>query len=283
MRSSREAGRGHAKVQHGKAEAKAKRQKHRTRDRYALEENYPSTPESILERTNDRLNSLGKQVFALFPFSEHFDRWLTDVRVVMSEFELSPDVILDDQFVKERSDILSNIELALEENRRKEALAEEPVRRLSKDRALLEQLQKEHAVMINDIEERRNREVRRLSNSVNTLKRELRRIDGLKTGIFRGLSKKAKESMQAEATQKLKAAESELELIIKDFTTKEDRLRREQEKETRPIREQMQAEQKEIDQQMIDASFQARQASCEALANAVDALVQRKGPQANQA
>jgi hypothetical protein len=270
-------------VQRGKAKAKAKRQKHRARDRYAFEENYPVTSENIVERTTNRLNNLGKQVFALFPFSEHFDRWLTDVRVVMSEFESSPTISLDDQFEKERSTVLSSVELALDERRRREALAEEPIRRLSKDRALLEQLQKEHAATVKETEGRRNREAKRLSSGVEALREELGRINGLKTGIFRGLSQKAKAQMQAEATQKLKASESELASALKGFSAREEGLRNEYEKKTRPIIEQMQAEQKEIDEQMIDASFQARQAACEALAKAVNALVERRSSLVNQA
>jgi hypothetical protein len=270
-------------VQRGKAKAKAKRHKHRARDRYAFEENYPATSENIVERTTNRLSNLGKQVFALFPFSEHFDRWLTDVRVVMSEFESSPTISLDDQFEKERSTVLSSVELALDERRRKEALVEEPIRRLSKDRALFEQLQKEHAAVIKEIEGRRHREARRLTNSVEALREDLGRINGLKTGIFRGLSQKAKAQMQAEATQKLEAAESELASAVKGLEAKEERLREEYEKKTRPIIEQMHAEQKEIDEQMIDASFQARQVACEALAKAVNALIERKGSRVNQA
>jgi hypothetical protein len=277
MRSSRESGRGHRKAQREKAKGRVKRQKQRSRDRYALQESYPATSENIVETTNNRLRNLGKQVFALFPFSEHFERWLTDVKVVMSEFESSPTMILDDQFVKDRSSILSSVELALHEGRSKEASSEEPIRSLSKNKALLERMEKEHDSMVKEIEGQKNREARRLSSSVQALKEELARIDQMKTGIFRGVSQKAKAQMQTEATQRLKAAESELASTTNDFAAKEERLREEHEKKTRPIIEQMQAEQKEIDDQTIDWSFEPRRVACEALMSAVNALVQRKG------
>jgi hypothetical protein len=264
-------------VQHEKAKAKVKRQKHRPSDRYALQETPPPTSEIIVERTNDRLRNLGKQVFALFPFTEHFERWLTDVRVVMSGFESSLNMSLDDEFLKERSSILSNVELALNEGRRKEASAEEPIRSLSKNKALLEQIEKERASMVKEMEGRKNRDTRRLSSSIQALKEELARIDRVKTGLFRSVSKKAKAQMQVEARQRLKATESELASTTKDFAVKEERLREEYEKKTEPIIQQMQAEQKEIDDQMIDWSFEARRAACEALMNAVNAVIQRKG------
>jgi hypothetical protein len=260
-----------------KAKGRVKRQKHRSRDLYALQENYPATSENIVERTDNRLRNLGKQVFALFPFSEHFERWLNDIKLVMSEFESSPTMSLDDQFVKDRSSILSSVELALDEGRRKEASSEEPIRSLSKNKALLERMEKEHASMVKEIEVQKNREARRLSSSVQALKEELARIDQVKTGIFRRVSQKAKAQMQAEAMQRLKAAESELASTMKDFAAKEERFREEHEKKTRPIIEQMQVEQKEIDDQMIDWSFEARRTACEALINTVNALIERKG------
>jgi len=51
---------------------------------------------------------------------------LTDV---LSEFESSPNISADDQFVKERSQILSIVKIELEERRRKEGFFS---RRLSK-------------------------------------------------------------------------------------------------------------------------------------------------------
>ena len=75
----------------------------------------------------------------------------------------------------------------------------------------------------------------------------------------------------------LSQAEKEFSLAMQDFAAQQERLKAEYEKRKQPIVDQMGAEQKEIEDGDIDHSLEARQAACEALVNAVNALVQKKG------
>lgn len=271
----RNSGRGRGIPRHEKA--KAKKQKHRLGIDYVPYQDHAATSGEVVERTLRSLRNLGKQVFAISPFSEHFGRWLVDVRVVLSEFESSLDVAPDDPFFKERSQILSNVERQFEERRRREASADKAARSLADNRALLKRMEDGYSAEKKAMEERKASEVKRLSSNVNCLREEADRIGRMKTSIFRGVSKKAKMQKEAEAAQRLSQAEKELSLAVQDFAAQQKRLKAQYEKRKQPVIEQIGAEQTDVEEREIDHSLEARQAACEALVNAVTALVQRKG------
>jgi len=274
--SRRSSGRGYRQPRREKAKAKAKRQKRRAGSGYTSEENHALSREEIADRAVTRLRNLGRQRFALFPFDEYFGSWLMDLREVLSEFESSPTISVDDLFVKERSQILSSVELELEKRRRERVSREEATKVLSDNRALLGRIEEEYATRTRRTERQRNSEIKRLSSNIKGLREERDRIARTKTGIFRALSKKAKEQREAEATQRLNSAQRELALAAQRFTAEQERLRDEYEKRKQPVIEQIQAQQKEVENQEIDWSVETRRAACEALANAVNALFQRK-------
>jgi hypothetical protein len=276
IRSSRDSGRGHGIPRHEKAKAKARR-KRRTRGSYVSKENHVPTLEDVVDRTINRLRNLGNQRFALSPFDEHFSRWLSNLRDVLSEFESSPTISVDDQFVEERSQILSNIELELEERRQKRASHEEAIESLSNNRVLLERIEEEYAARTREIERRKDSEIHRLSSNVDGLREELGRIAQMKTGIFRAVSRKAKAQKEIEATQRVDSAQEELALSVQHFTAERERLRDEYGRSKQPVLEQIRYQQKEIENQEIDGSLEARRTACEAILNAVNALLQRKG------
>lgn len=259
-----------------KAKAKAKGRKRRSSGSYISEENHAPTPEGVVERTLNRLHNLGNQIFAISPFSQHFGRWLIDLRVVLSEFESSPNLNVDDQFVKERSQVLSNVELRLEELRRRETSGEEAFKSLSDNRLLLVRIEEDYAAGKKEIKERKRTQIKRLSSNVDSLKEELKLIARTKTGIFRAISKKTKAQKEAEATQRLNSAQGELAFAVQHFAAEQERLRDECERKKQPLIEQVRKNQKEIENQEIDGSLEVRRAACEALVNAVNTLLQRQ-------
>jgi hypothetical protein len=276
MRSSGSSGRGRAGPRRKKARAKAAREKRRSSSRYLLEERHVPTLEEVSARTLNRLRGLGNQRFALSPFSEHFGRWLVDLRDVVLEFESSPTIRVDDQFLKERSQVLSNVEVDFEERRRKEATLDGIIKGLSGNRILLGRIEEECTDKTKEIERRKANEIKRLSSSIDGLKEELDRIARIKTGIFRRVSEKAKAQKEAEATQKLNSEQKELALAMQNFSAEKEKLKDEYEKKKQPIIEQMLDQQKEIDNLEVDGSLETRRAASEALINAVDGLLQRE-------
>jgi DNA mismatch repair ATPase MutS len=241
-----------------------------------LEENPVPTSEEAAEKTLSRLHNLGNQTFAFFPFSEYLDNWLVNLKGVLTDFESSPSISVDEQFVKERSQILSNIELELEKERRKETSLKEAVKSLSNSKAILERIEEEYATGVTRIEGRRNSEIKHLNGKIDSLKAELADIARMKAGIFRAVSRKAKKQKERETTQKLNAAQRELELVAQNSTAEKERLRDEYERNKPPVIEQIRAHEKEVEHIETDGSLEDRRLACEALVNAVNGLLQRK-------
>jgi hypothetical protein len=274
MGSPRASGRGNGTPRHEKAKARGR--KHRSIGRSIGEEKHVATMEEVADRTLKRLRTLGSQRFASSPYSEHFDRWLMNLADVLSEFESSPNISVDDQFIRERLQILSDVELALEERRRKEASLEEAIRSLSNSKNLLERIKEEYATRAREIEGRKNSEIKRLYSNIDSLRGELDDTVRMKTGLFRGISKKARDQKETETTQGLNTGQRELELAMLDFTVVQERLRDEYERKRQPVIEQIRDRQKKIENLETDCSLEDRWFACEALVDAVNALLQRK-------
>src|SRR5208283_2305150 len=209
-------------------------------------------------------------------FSEHFDRWLVNLTDILSEFESSPNISADDQFVKERSQILSIVKIELEERRRKEASLEGAAKNLSNNKNLLERIKEEYATRTREIKRQKNSETKRLNKNIDSLRKELDYIVRMKTGIFRGISKKDREQKEIETTQELNTVQRELELAMLGFTEVQERLRDEFESRRQPVIEQIRDCQKKIENLETDGSLEDRWFACEALIDAVNTLLQRK-------
>lgn len=269
---------GHASEIRRRKKAKTRRPKHRFSNRYLLEKNDIAPSEEVVKKTLSGLRGLGNQIFAVFPFSEYFDDWLENVRGVLSDFEFNSAINTDNQFNEECSQILSNLELELDERLHKEASYDLAMKSLSDDRRLLERVDEEYATKTGEIERRKNGEIKRLSRTVQDLKEELDRLAQVKTGIFRSMSKKEKAQKEAAATQRLNFAQDKLESVVPNFSAEQERLLKEHTKTHQPIAERIQNLQKEINSIEIDGSLDVRRAACEALANAVNALFKRMPP-----
>ncbi len=167
-----------------------------------MEENQVATQEEVVTGTLNRLRNLGNQRFVLSPFSEYFNDWLTSLKNVMSEFESNPIISLDEQFVEERSQILSNVEVELQKRQQKESSREGIVKSLSENRLFLERIEAEYAARTREIKVQKNNEIKRVSRKIDDLKEELDRTTRIKTGIFRAVSKKAKAQKVARSNSK---------------------------------------------------------------------------------
>ena len=274
MSSRRSAGRGRGKTPHEKS--KAKEQKKRSSGKYLLEESQVPTSEEIVEKTLGRLHNLAVQIFAFSPFSQYFDDWLLTLKSVLSEFESNPAINVDDEFVKERSQVISNVELKLAERRREEAALGEATQKLADQNHLLVQIDTEYATATRKLSSRRNSEIQRITRNVHDLEEEVDRIGRMKTSIFTPFSKKAKSHRKAEATQNLNSAKGELESVVQNFTVEQEKLHDEYEKRKQAVIRQVRNLEKEVEVLETDGSAVERQVACEALINAVNALLQRK-------
>ncbi len=228
-----------------------------------------------MKRTFNALNHLGNQRFILSPFSEQLNLWLTSLKNVLFEFESSPGIAVDEQFTKERSQIILNIELELKKRQDKEAHSGETAKNLSANKALLEQIEQEYRAAMKTFGKRKEAETKALSSHIKDIKGELERIAQMKTGILRRVSKITKAQKEAEARRRLEVVEGKLSKTVDRFNAEQEEVRIECETRKEAVSKQIQEDEKEILSQEIDDSLEARHVACEALVNTANSFLQR--------
>jgi hypothetical protein len=241
-----------------------------------LEESEAPNFREIVDRTLVRLRSLGGQVFAFSPFSQYFDDWLLSLKSVLSEFECNPAVNMDEEFVKKRSQVMANVAVKLDERRSEEAVFEETTRKLAEHKTLLVQTDTEYSYATQKLATERRSEIKRLTRSINDLETELEEINQTKVSIFNPLARRAQTHKKSEISRKLEASKRALDSEVKALEAEQKKLRSEYEKKKQDIIKQVQILEKKVGGSETDRSADDRHTTCEALANAVNELLQRK-------
>jgi hypothetical protein len=242
-------------------------------------EKHTSTEREISEGTLKRLHTLGSQKFGSSPFSEHFDRWLTNLESVLGEFESHPNINVDGQFVRERTETLVNIKLQLEGRHRKEASVDQEIKNLAYCKSHLGQINSEYLSSAAEIKAQKNAEIKRLNSNIVRLKKNQDEVIQMKTGFFRGVSEKDREQKEIAVAQELSDKQTELELAILDLKTKQKQLREEYERKREPVLEQIKHFKKIIRNLETDDSLEERWFACEVLIDAVNTFLQRRATQ----
>jgi hypothetical protein len=270
--SRRSAARQYSRSAH---EKKAKEKKQRSGSKYLREEAPEVTAQVIVEKTLGGLSKLGNQIFALSPFSQYFDEWLVNLRQIISEFESNPAIKVDEQFVNERSQIFLDVEGALAENRLQESNVTGEAKELADANHLLVEADKEYAIKTRELSFKRNAEVQRLTHKIHELEDDVASQEEIKISIFKPMARRRAAEKLAQTRQDLKSTKNELEVALQSFTAEQERLHDSYEKKKQEITEKVESLHKELEKLETDTSIDARQAACNALANAVNALLQR--------
>jgi len=266
-----------------KPKQRARAERREENSDYEYGERQAPNSKDIIERTFNSLYHLGSQRFAIPPYHEHFDRWLLNLRSVLSEFESSVPAGVDDSFTQDSARILSDIESALQERRLKEVSREEAIRvlgqKLSEARSLLAQVEREHATKAKELSGERDRAVKPALTRIGKLRGELNHIVRMRAGFLRGISKKTKVQKTAETTQRLDLTKKELANIEKSYATEHEKLEAEHESKRRQLLQQIEGYQKEIESlelgSEVNDALEPRQLACDALITAIDSLLQR--------
>jgi hypothetical protein len=243
------------------------------------EEKHFATEKEITEVTLKRLHVLGSQKFGSSPFNEHFDRWLIDVAIVLGEFESHPNIGVDDQYVRDRSQTLTVIKQQLEKRSKKESSLDQEITNLTYYKNRLKQINTEYAKIMAVIKKRKKLEIKRLNRSIEQLKKEQDRVIRLKTGFFRGISRKGKEQKEIDIGQKLNVKQRELELIVLAFSVEQKKLREKYEVSREPVVERIKKFQKIYKNLETDGSLEERWFACEELVDSINSFLQRKSTQ----
>jgi hypothetical protein len=249
---------------------------HRSVGRQVEEEKQPATEREISEATLRRLHTLGSQKFGSFPFSDHFSRWLANVEAVLSEFISNPNIGIDEQFSAGYQQTLAAIKQQLEDRSRKENAIEKEIKNLSCCKKLLEHINTEWATTANTLATKKKSEIKRLNQEIEGLKKEQEKVIRMKTGFFRGISKKEREQKEIAIAQRLNDKQTEVELAVLNFKAEQKMLREKYETKREPLLEELKRFKKNIRELETDGSLEERWFACEALTDAVNSFLQRK-------
>lgn len=260
-----------------------KSDKERASGSHVFSEGHVLTSKEVFDRTLNTLSRLGNQKFPIPPFYEHFDQWLIRLQTVLSEFESNPLITVDEQFTKQYSQVLSDIEQALKERREKEVSREEEIRKINQNlldaRNLLARTEHEYTTKKTEIASRKKRIVKPVAGKVEKPRKEQNRIVQSRTGFFRSLFKKAQTQREAEATQIPGSTKRELSRIEQPFADEQERLQDEYNRRKQEILEKIANHQKEIEDlevnMPIDDAVSLRHEACESLVDTVNALLIR--------
>jgi hypothetical protein len=269
--SRRSAARQFSKSAH---EKKAKEKKQRSGGKY-LEEETEISAKEVVEKTLGNLSRFGNQIFALSPFSQYFDDWLMNLRQMTSEFESNPAIKVDEQFVKERSQIFLDVEGALAEKRLQESNLTGEAKELADNNHLLVETDKEYAGKTRELSFKRNADVQSLSTKIRELEDDVAGQEEIKISFYKVMARRKAAEKLAQTRQALKSAKNELEVTLQNFTAEQEKLHDYYEKKKQEITDRVDALHKELEKLETDTSLDARQAACNALANAINDVLQR--------
>jgi hypothetical protein len=258
---------------------KAKEKKQRSAGKY-VEEEPEISAKGVVEKTLGILSRLGNQIFALSPYNQYFDDWLVNLKQTISEFESSPAITADEQFVKERTQIFLDVEAALAEKRLLESNITAEAKELADNNHLLVETDKDYAEKTRELSNKRNSEIQRLTRKTKELEEDVATQEEIKISFFKPLARRKAAEKLAQTRQELKSTKNELEVALENFTVEQEKLHDNYEKKKQDITERVEALNRELEKLEVDTSTEARQAACNALTNTVNSLFGRTLPTA---
>ena len=256
-------------------EKKAKEKKQRQGAKYLRDETPQATAQEVAEKTINGLGKLGNQIFALSPFSQYYDDWLVTLRQNLSEFESNPVIKVDEQFVKERTQIFLDIEGALAETRLQESNLTAEAKALADNNHLIVEADKTYAEKTRELSNKRNSDVQRLTSQIRELEEQQAIQQDVKIGFFKFREKREAAEKLAKTSKDLAEAKTELEMTLGNFTAEQEKLHDNYAKHKQELNETSDRLHKELEKLETDTSTEPRQTACNALSESINGLLKR--------
>ncbi len=264
-----------AKFQKSSNQKKSRTKKPKTGAKYLKEETAEPTLKEIAEKTVASIERLGNQTFALSPFSQYYDDWLVNLRQVVSEFEVNPNVKADETFTKEREQAFLDIQSALAERRMQETTISDTEKTLHDVNHELGDADADYAEKNRGLSNKRNADVTRLTVRIKTLEDDVSQQQNLKFGFFQYGAKKAAAKKLEQTQQELTAAKNQMEVTLQNFTLEQDKLHDSYVAKKQELSAKSDGLRKELEKLEVDTSVEVRKEICTRLNTAVNELVKR--------
>jgi chromosome segregation ATPase len=238
-------------------------------------------PSELCANTVNAIDHLGNQRFALPPFSEHFQRWLNDIKALLADFENRLPEAIDNQYNENVRKLLLGIQEELGklisiEKASNESLADLQ-RKLTATESSLSKLEHEHAAQARELRKRYEVSFDKLRKEMDTLDRQRRAVLQQKAGILQRIFKRS-DSRLTESANALQVKKNTLGASKDELKKKLGRLGIEYEKEKKQILAEQQTIRDKLAESRgnsLDDAMEFRKAVCQQLRNAVTEAVNR--------
>ncbi len=190
----------------------------------------------------------------------------------MTDFESQSNIYVDDQFAEDRSRIFLDVEGTLTKIKVEEANCSAVEKALAYNNHFLVETDKEYAEKAKQFTLKRDAQLQILSNRVNELDRQLKAQE--EENKHKILKKKT-DDKTPQLMQNLKTAKCDLEAAQKNFSDEQHKLNEDYEKKKQDIMKEVESLRRKLEELEADTSVESRQAACQALSSAVNALVER--------
>ncbi|MCJ7771418.1 hypothetical protein MUP37_07600, partial [Candidatus Bathyarchaeota archaeon] len=138
------------------------------------------TLQELEETTLSELKNLGTQKFALSPFCDNFDLWITSLKTLLARFESSKLVTMDDQYVTECDLAFSNVESGLEALQLTETSSKDCLKELADAKNHLSEIEEEYHKKKKELRNSSTRETESEPERVEDLPKNLTMVDRLR-------------------------------------------------------------------------------------------------------
>ncbi|MCL2477030.1 hypothetical protein [Candidatus Bathycorpusculum sp.] len=280
MSFRQQTGRKGASRQFSKAsqDKKTKTKKQRQGAKYLQEETPQISPQEIAQRTLTSIERIGNQIFALSPFSNYYDDWLVNLRQIIETFESNPAIQPNEQFQKTRTQTFLDVTDALAQSKIAESTLSEEAKALVDNNHQVAEADREYAEKTRELSNRRNSEITRQTNQIRQLEEELDAQQNVKVKFYQFNEKKRVQEKLDQITKDLATAKNNSELAIQSFTAEQEKLHDNYEKHKQELNEKSDHLHQELEKLETDTSVPARQTACNALIDAINALIKQTPP-----
>jgi hypothetical protein len=238
-------------------------------------------PSQLCVTTLNAITHLGDQRFALPPFSEHFQRWLNDIKSLLADFENRLPEAIDEHYRESVQKLLLDAQEELSKRigieKERSELAADLQQRLTETELILSRLKHEYMSQVRDARRKYEKSFDRLRKEIDNLDKQRRAILRERTGILQRIFKRS-ENRLAESANNLQLKKNTLGDSKEDLKKQLGKLRKEYENK----RKQIVAEQDDLRQKLTesrgsgpDDAVELRRSICQKLRDAVAEAVNR--------
>jgi chromosome segregation ATPase len=162
-------------------------------------------PARLAKSLLNAVDHLGTQRFALPPFAEHFQRWLTDLQSLLDEFRMRIPEAADTQFQERVRETLKNLQDNLSKRSQTERLTSDERNKLHQELSQLEldlsKLERTYRSKLNELRFNHDRSNRKLHEEIDTLDKKRLQIIRKKPTIFQRITRRPKSGLESTSAE----------------------------------------------------------------------------------